>query len=190
MDDIYMGEVRAFAFGLVPVGWVPCDGRTLPIGPYAALFALLGTTYGGNGTTTFGVPNLAGRVPVGRGQMPDGANYVLGAPGGLEEVALTAANLPPHQHNWSATNAPANTPPPTGNYLAGAKSGTQAINLYGTPAMPDDTVQLAADSISSTGAGKPHANVQPYLATQYCMSTIGMFPSSASDSEANTEDAL
>lgn len=176
MSDAYVGEIRLFPFDWAPVGWLPCDGRTLPIQNNQALASLLGNQYGGDGRTNFNLPDLRGRVPVSQGINPKASppvNYAVGSYGGLESVALTAAQVPPHTHSVNAVNAAATTGAlvTTSNVLL-AQPPTPH-NLY---APSGTTVALAADSVSQEGAGAAHNNMQPSLVLNFCICTSGLYP--------------
>lgn len=169
MASPYLAQISLFAGNFAPRGWMFCNGQTLPIAQYSALFALLGTTYGGNGQTTFQLPDLRGRVPLGNFQGPGLSNYSLGQQGGTETVTLLSTQIPAHNHPLQASTAapstptPANASLPTGSsriYAAGGAS--QALNL---------------SSIGNTGGSQPHPNMQPYLALNYIIAVEGLFPS-------------
>lgn len=171
MSEPFLGEIKAFAFGFVPRGWLSCDGRSLPIQQYTALFALLGTNFGGNGVTTFNLPDLRGATPAGVGTRPGGSTYDLGEAGGVESVTLTQAEMANHGHAMIADQAPAAIASPGNNYLARPPAGK---NLYGPPA---SLVPLNPGTIGVAGGGQPHNNLQPFLAVNYCIATQGIFPS-------------
>ena len=176
MDDVMLGEIRSFSFPFAPPGWVACNGQLLGIAVNQALYSLLGTIYGGDGQTTFGVPNLRGRVLVGRGKLPGGGDYVQGGYYGYEEVALSVEQIPSHRHSWAAANAPATVAPALNNLLAQPVFGEQPVALYAPPGEGDAFVRLSPDSVASIGAGRTHGNVQPYLAVGYCIALHGYFP--------------
>ena len=162
----YIGEIRTFAFGFPPKGWAQCNGQLLPINQNQALYALLGTTYGGNGIQTFGLPNLLGRVPVG-----SGSGSTLGAQTGSASGALTTAQIPAHTHNANGSTAPilngTGTPGPTvlpGTFAAGSK-------YYGTPA----NATFGGNAVGPAG-NQPHENRQPYLTLNLCIALQGIFP--------------
>lgn len=166
----FIGEIRAFGFGLIPRGWAQCDGRTLPIQQNAALFALLGTTYGGDGVRTFQIPDLRGRVCVGQGSGLDNQDYPMGRGAGQESVALTADQIPPHIHQLSCVSAtgtsndatgalPASSPATTSAYAASASAGA-----------------MAASALAPSGTSAAHNNMQPSLAVNYCIALTGIFP--------------
>jgi microcystin-dependent protein len=163
--DPFIGEIRLVAFTFAPRGWAICDGRLLPINQNQALFALLGTTYGGDGRTTFALPDLRGRVPIGAGEPPTGSTYPLGATGGQEAVALTTGQLPEHGHAVHASSAAGTKRSPTRSYPAGG--GAYAA---------DHNVRMKAAMIGPTGDGQAHENRQPYLGLNYVIALQGIFP--------------
>jgi microcystin-dependent protein len=164
--DVYLGEIRLVAFNFAPHGWAVCDGHLLPINQNQALFALLGTTYGGDGQTTFALPDLRGRVALGAGQPPSGLNYALGATGGEEGVKLTVGQLPSHGHTARANSGAATTKDPTG--AVPAKGGAYAAT---------QNAQMNAAMLSKTGGGQSHENRQPFLSLNYVIALQGVFPS-------------
>jgi microcystin-dependent protein len=173
----YIGSIQMFAGNFAPRGWAFCAGQTLPIAQNTALFSIIGTTYGGNGTTTFQLPDLRSRVAVGSGQGNGLSPWALGESQGFESVTLTTNQLPAHNHNVQVSGSPANSATAGGNYLAVANgdfSGDPVIvNTYnGTP-----NAVLGANSISLTGQGLPVDNLQPSLAVNYIICTQGIFPS-------------
>lgn len=185
MTDNFLGELRVFSFGRVPRGWLPCEGQLLTIQQYQALYALLRTTYGGDGTVNFAVPDLRGRVAVGLGQSIGGGTvYQPGQKGGSETVTLTAAQTPPHSHGIVASQSTTTTTQaPANNYIGVATTGAggvQPFDLYATsPTNPNDPnwVPLHSATISSSGGGGAHENRQPILALQICIATQGIWPS-------------
>jgi len=164
--DPFVGEIRMFAGNFAPMGWATCDGQLVSIADNSTLFQLLGTTYGGDGETTFALPDLRGRVPV-----HTGSNLLMGGTGGTETVALTAANLPPHNHAAPAASR-GTTLSPAGNYWA-ADPGE---NVAPYAAAPDGGVMSGA-AIGAQGGGQPHGNMQPFLAITFIISLYGVFPS-------------
>lgn len=167
MSNPYLAEIRMFGFGFPPRGWAQCDGQVLPISQHTALFSLLGTTYGGDGRTTFALPDLRGRVPI-------AADGDLGGVTGAEEVALSAETIPAHGHEMLlATSAPADRQ--SGGEHVFAMTGRAAGDLYASGSSPADT-EMAPAAISSTGA-EPHQNMQPYLAVNFAIALVGVFPS-------------
>jgi len=161
----FIGEVRLVAFNFAPRGWAICDGQLLQINQNQALFALLGTTYGGDGRTTFALPDLRGRIPLGAGQSPSGSTYALGATGGQEAVKLATRQLPAHAHAVHASSAAATTKNPATAFPAGG--GAYAANR---------NVRMKAAMIGRTGGGEEHENRQPYLALNYIIALQGIFP--------------
>ncbi|KAB7744116.1 phage tail protein [Nostocoides sp. F2B08] len=166
MSDPFLGEIKAFASAVIPRGWSPCDGRILPINQNQALFSLLGTTYGGDGRTTFALPDLRGRVPI-----HTGATQPQGTVGGSETVALRSEQLPAHTHTWVASSTPGDTATPADNLLAASSATNPAWAAPGTP------VAMAPETVATAGGGAPHENMQPWLAVQYCIAVQGIFPS-------------
>lgn len=166
MAEPFLGEIRAFGFTFAPRGWAACDGQTLPINQNQALYALLGTTYGGDGRTTFALPDLRGRVPI-----DTGPTHAQGSSGGSETHVLQVTELPSHTHAWVASSSTADSASPAGNLLAASTATNPAWASAGTP------VAMAPEAIASTGTNTGHENMQPWLAVQYCIALQGMFPS-------------
>ena len=167
MTDFYLGEIKAFGFNFAPRGWATCSGQILPIAQNTALFALLGTQYGGNGQTTFALPDLRGRAPVHR----DGTNPV-GTVAGTETVTLLSTEMPSHAHVLYGTSAAANKRPATGNTFATDNSPNADFYARGHVLVP-----LAPNAIGPAGGSQPHSNMQPYLAINYSIAITGIFPS-------------
>jgi microcystin-dependent protein len=170
----FIGQVCMFGFSFPPRGWATCDGQLLPIAQNTALFSLLGITYGGDGKTTFGLPDLRGRAAVGDGNGPGLNPIANGQRGGHQITTLTANNLPSHTHSATlhAESALGNSANPNGKMLAGVQ------NMYAAPD-PADNKTLASDSIvvNSTGGSTPFDNLDPYLGMNYCIALVGIFPS-------------
>lgn len=163
-----IGEIHMFAYTQPdPTMWIPCDGQLLPIAQNQALFSLLGTTFGGNGQTTFAVPDLRGRVPIHPGQ-----GISLGQKGGEERHALTVAEMPPHTHVLNVSTTAAASSTPAGNLLATASASLG--DVYGSLSQP---APMAAAMIGATGSGAPHENMQPYGALVFMIAIQGIFPS-------------
>ncbi len=172
--DPYIGEISMFAGNFPPKGWAFCQGQLLSISQNSALFSLLGTTYGGNGVTTFALPDLRGRVPLGPGQSPGvSMNYVQGQVGGQETVTLQNSQMPAHVHTASVavSSNPGNSAAPNGRYLA---ASDQRNDQY-TDQSPDGT--LAGASTNVAGSSMPHENMQPYLCLNFIIALQGVFPS-------------
>lgn len=167
----FLGEIRNFGFNFPPRNWAQCNGQLLSIASNSALFALLGTTYGGNGITTFALPDLRGRVPVGMGIGPGLPNVVQGEVSGSPTTTLAVANLPVHNHPLNAKTGVGNQAAPTGHLLA---ASDQRNSQY-TSAAADTT--LAAAAVGNTGSGTPIDNMQPYLGSNFCIALAGVFPS-------------
>ena len=169
MASPFIGEIRLFAFSVVPKGWIQCNGSLLSIAQNQALFSILGTTYGGDGRTTFGIPDLRGRVPMSFGQGTGLQNYPQGTKAGTEGVSLTNAQGVAHTHTVMASPAPATTSAPAGNLLAVPVPGTSAYASSGSVA------PMSSSEVTTTG-GQPHENRQPSLVIAYCMALTGIFP--------------
>jgi microcystin-dependent protein len=163
----YMGQIKMFGFNFPPKGWALCNGQTLPINQNAALFSILGTTYGGNGVSTFQLPNLQSRVPV-----HFSSQYALGTTTGTETVVLNATEMPSHTHSLNGANSAGTASRPVGHSLANV---TNAYNHYG-PAGGGAVTPLQPTSISTVG-GAAHPNIQPYLAVNFSICLSGIFPS-------------
>lgn len=173
MSQPFIGEIRMFGFGRTPNGWQACDGSLLPISENDALFALIGTTYGGDGQSTFAVPDLRGRVPIHQGQGPGLSNYVIGQVAGTETVTVLPTQMPAHTHALVATSGAASALTPGNTLLPGAVSGETfyASDITGATALP-----ISAQSTTYAGDSQPHENCMPTLTVQYCISLFGIFP--------------
>lgn len=169
MSDPFIGEIRLFGGNFAPAGWAFCDGQLLAISENDALFTLIGTTYGGDGQETFGLPDLRGRSPLHQGTNA-GTTFVLGENGGVEEVTLTTQQAPSHTHAFLAADIQGDQIDPGGNLPAQSFNVTPYIN-----AAPDGNMLNAA--ISPTGGSQPHENRQPYLGINFIISLFGIFPS-------------
>ncbi len=165
MAQPYVGEIRIFAGNFAPAGWMFCEGQLLPISEYETLFNLIGTTYGGDGQSTFALPDLRGRLPIHFGN-----GFTLAETGGVETVTLTVAQIPAHSHSFLATSSLANATGPNGNVLA--ESTLLTMFQSGAP-----TIAMSPGTTSSTGGSQPHDNFQPYLCVDFIISLFGIFPS-------------
>lgn len=172
MSEPFIGQVILFGGNFAPRGWAFCAGQIMSIAQNTALFSILGTTYGGNGTTTFALPDLRGRVPVGPGQGPGLSNYDLGQVGGTETNTLLISQMPMHNHLLTASNQPADQASPQGNFLATEPTGSTAIYHTGPAA---ETLNPSA--ITLTGGSQPVNNLQPYLGLNYIIALEGIYPS-------------
>jgi len=165
MAQPYVGEIRMFAGNFAPAGWMFCEGQLLPISEYETLFNLIGTTYGGDGQSTFALPDLRGRLPIHYGN-----GFTLAETGGVEEVTLTVNQLPSHNHPLLASQDGGSQPAPGGYTLA-------ASNVVKVYAPATTTGNLDASSVIATGGSQPHTNFQPYLCLDFIISLFGIFPS-------------
>jgi microcystin-dependent protein len=167
MAQPYVGEIRMFAGNFAPAGWMFCDGSILPISENETLFQLIGTTYGGDGESTFALPNLASRVPIHMGTGSSGVTYQIGEAAGVESVTLSTSQIPNHSHSFLASGNSATGPSPTGQVYA-------AADIY-SPAGPPSA--MGVQGITPVGGSQPHENMQPYLVINYIISLFGIFPS-------------
>ncbi|CAN7678922.1 tail fiber protein [Acidovorax sp. LjRoot118] len=173
MADNFLGEVRIFAFNFAPRNWMPCNGQLIAISSNTALFSLLGTTYGGNGTTTFALPNLNGREPIHAGSGSGLTPVVLGETGGSAAVTLQPTEMPSHNHTLGAVESTGNTSDPGTASSRLAQSSIRS-NLYAATAT--NAATLASDAVSSAGGNLPHNNMPPYLALGFHIAVAGIFP--------------
>ncbi|HVH18942.1 MAG TPA: tail fiber protein [Myxococcota bacterium] len=171
-ENPYIGEVRSFGYNFCPVGWLPADGRLVAIAENDALFNLIGTTYGGDGQETFGLPDLRGRLPLGTGQGPGLSSRPIGEVGGTEAVTLTTAQLPAHQHVQYATTLAPTSAAATDQLLA--QPTRTPIYRSGDA---HDTLR-AGDALGSAGGSQPVDNLPPYTAFTICMAAYGIYPTS------------
>ncbi|KQY90603.1 phage tail protein [Pelomonas sp. Root1444] len=167
MSDPFLGELKLLGFGYAPKGWAFCNGQLLPINQNQALFALLGTTYGGDGRVNFALPDLRGRAPA-----HVGSDIALGQRGGQENVTLQPGQLPAHTHTLSGTNDFANASVPGGALPAAKVRG--GMNRYGPAG--NDTV-MGASALGASGGGQPHPNMQPFAVLNWAIALQGIFPS-------------
>jgi len=170
MSEPFLGEIRIVGFNFAPRGWAFCDGQILSISQNQALFSLLGTTYGGDGRTTFALPDLRGRTPVHSGTGAGLSSRPLGSRGGEENHLLSTSEMPLHTHSVNASAADANTPEPANNLLAVSRQA----DLY---SLLDNLQGMSANSVTNNGGGQAHNNMQPFLALYFCIALQGLFPS-------------
>lgn len=181
MGVSFLGEIRIFPYGTVPKGWVRAEGQELLIQQYSPLYALIGTTYGGDGKVKFKLPDLRGRVALGLAEKPRNGEteYVLGSQGGAESVTLTSQSLPSHTHAFNASDDVGKVAKATGATVAAVDTdGMTPPNdrlLYATGT--GDLVSLNPTSLSSAGGGADHPNMQPYAVASYCICIVGIWPS-------------
>lgn len=167
MAQPYVGEIRMFAGNFAPVSWMFCQGQLLPIGEHETLFQLIGTSYGGDGESTFALPDLRGRIPIHQGN-----GFILAEAGGAEEITLTTTQIPVHSHALLASSAVASSLNPADQVLA-------QDNVVGIDYYIEDTatVSMAPTAIGPVGGSQPHTNFQPYLCVDFIISVSGIFPS-------------
>src|SRR5260370_35617572 len=177
MSQPYVGEIRMFAGNFAPAGWMFCAGQLLPISEYETLFQLIGTTYGGDGQSTFGLPNLQGRVPVHMGQGGGLSDYAIGQAGGVESVTLSTQQIPSHTHAAMVSSSPATSGSPGSNILANEAIGLGQANCFSYGAFGGTQSALATATIGSTGGSQPHENRQPLPGLNFIISLFGVFPS-------------
>jgi len=176
-QDNFLGEVRIFAGTFAPKGWAFCDGQLVPLSQNTALFSLLGTTYGGDGRTTFALPNLNGKVPIGAGQGPGLTTRYQGETGGQDNVTLQQTEMPAHSHTVTAGTIAIPGNSGTGNQDT-PENGYPATNTKSYSATTSGTMSIPVNSVllSATGGGQPHNNLQPYLVVRYIIALQGIFP--------------
>jgi microcystin-dependent protein len=181
MTEPYVGQVQLFAFNFAPRGWALCQGQLLSIQQYSALFSLLGVNYGGDGRTTFGLPNLQGTAVVGVGQGPGLTEYESGQTEGSTSVTLVYNDLAAHSHGFMTASAAGTTITAAGNQLGvsqlgSSKGGSSTTAKVYSPNPGNATTGLAPSSISPAGGGQPHNNMQPSLVLNYCIALSGLYP--------------
>jgi len=169
MAEPFLAEIRIVGFNFAPRGWALCDGQILPINQNQNLYSLLGTTYGGDGRTSFALPDLRGRTPIHFGQDDGRPNYLLGQKGGFETVTLTQAEMAAHTHTAKASSAQGDAPVPAGNILADTPQ-----QIYAAPAA---LVSIQPATIANVGGGQAHNDMQPVLVLNFCIALQGLFPS-------------
>ena len=165
MSQPYYGEIRMFGGNFAPAGWMFCEGQLLPISEYETLFNLIGTTYGGDGQSTFALPDLRGRVPVHQGN-----GFILAEQGGVEEVTLTVNQIPAHSHSLLASGDLGNQLTTTGNLLSNSQGAIPYIEDV-------TTLNMSSSAITPVGGSQPHTNFQPYLCVHFIISLFGIYPS-------------
>lgn len=173
MSEPFLAEVRIVGFNYAPRGWAFCDGQILPINQNQSLYSLLGTTYGGDGRTSFALPDLRGRVPIHVGQSNGGAIHQLGQKGGEEAHTLSTAEMPQHDHQLDGSSSNADSPIATNQILAATPAADIYVQGTGTNALQN----MSAASVANTGGGQAHENMQPFLVLNYCIALQGLFPS-------------
>lgn len=175
MSNPFVGEIRLFGGNFAPVNWQFCDGRLLSISEFSTLYNLIGTTYGGDGVQTFGLPDLRSRVPIHWGTGLGLSTYVIGQQSGVETVTLTQQQLPQHTHSWPVSTASAGGKLPIGQQL-----GVASVNAYQS-ALPAAALYESsgggAQALTNVGGSQPHDNLMPYLAVTYIISLFGVYPS-------------
>ena len=167
MSEPFLAEIRIVGFNFAPRGWAFCDGQILPINQNQSLYSLLGTTYGGDGRTSFALPDLRGRTPIHEGSS-NGSSHQLGQKGGEEAHTLAVYEMPGHDHALQATSANGDSPIPANNLLGAYNNGYRD----GT-----DLTDMASGTVANVGGGQGHENMQPYLALNFCIALQGLFPS-------------
>lgn len=173
MSSPFVGEIEIFGFNFAPAGWAQCQGQLMPISQNTALFSLLGTQYGGDGRTTFALPNLQGQIPVGQGQGPGLSQYNVGETAGSETVTLTLAEIPSHTHTLPVDAGDGRAPAPSPTTVLGA-TGRGAMDVYAATATSGATMTVS--SVGIGGGSQGHNNMMPYVALNYCISLGGIFP--------------
>jgi len=182
MAEPFVGEIRMFGFSFAPSGWALCNGQLMPISQNTALFSLIGTFYGGDGVTTFALPNLQSRVAIHMGQGPGLSPYEIGEVGGSENVTLTALQMPQHNH---AVGCDGSNTGRGGSTFGVGTGGTPANNIPGLATSPSHAAysnnapnaNMSPNMIATAGGNQPHTNIQPYLIVNFCISLFGIFPS-------------
>lgn len=179
MSEPFLGEIRMVGFNFNPVGWALCNGQLLPVAQNSALFALLGTTFGGNGQTTFGLPDFRGRSPVGMGSGPALTQIVQGEQAGVEQVTLLQSQMPMHTHLvnvGTASSDPVNAPTATNNVLGASGAGQGNATIWSTATALQTTVPLNPGQIAISGGSLPFAIRNPFLGTNFIIALEGVFP--------------
>ena len=175
MSVPFLGEIKIVSFNFPPKGWALCNGQLMPINQNQALFSLLGTMYGGDGKSTFALPNLEGSAPIDFGQGPGTSDRVQGEMGGEPSVTLLQSELPSHGHQLGASTATGASANPAGNVWAAGKVGRQAVNLY-APASGATPPTMSPFALAASGGNLPHNNMPPFLVVNFCIALQGVFP--------------
>jgi microcystin-dependent protein len=175
MSDQYLGEIRVFGCNFAPYEWALCNGQLLPISQYTALFSLLGTFYGGNGTTNFALPNLQGSFPLNQGNGAGLTPREMGETGGETSVTLLQTQLPAHTHPVACA-AGSGTPGPSNAVFGGIAGRGKAPAYAAGSALATAGVNMSASAVANTGGGQPHNNLQPYLVLNFCIALTGIYP--------------
>lgn len=174
MSEPFIGQISLFGFNFAPRDWAPCNGQLVPISQNSALFSLLGTQFGGDGVSTFRLPNLQGTAPIG-GQVDKGAVNNMGETGGSETVTLITSTVPPHTHSISAAKTAATTNTLAANLVPAEVRAAGKGDMYAEPSK-GSPVSLAPAAISQAGGSQPHDNVQPTLTANWCIALYGVYP--------------
>ncbi len=173
MSEPLIAEIKMFGGNFAPRGWAFCSGALLPISQNTALFSILGTTFGGDGRTSFGLPDLRGRSPMHAGNGPGLSQRRLGEKAGVEDVTLVQSEIAPHGHDWQVADELGNQTSPANNALAQSPTGRGGYLLYS----PNNTATMAPEVLENTGGGAAHNNVQPVLVVNFIIALVGVFPS-------------
>jgi microcystin-dependent protein len=180
MSDQFLAEIRVFPYTFAPQGWAMCNGQILPISQNTALFSLLGTNFGGNGTSNFALPNLQGSIAIGQGQGPGLVPYTMGEQGGVATVTLSSSTLPAHTHTLpvSAASTSKQATPSSSSFLGATGGGrTGGVNAYATPAQQATSpATMLSGAVGASGGGGGHNNMAPYLVFTYCIALQGIYP--------------
>ncbi|HWA92345.1 MAG TPA: tail fiber protein [Rhizomicrobium sp.] len=177
MSAPFVAEITIYPFNFAPKGWAFTAGQLLPISQNTALFSLLGTNYGGDGKSTFGLPNFGGAAPVGQGQGPGLSPYFVGETAGVPYVTLLQTEIPSHSHNFSANTSDGTVLTAANNMLSNAFTGSKTVNYVGNyMTTGNPATALSPTGVSFTGGTQPHDNMQPYLGLNFCIALQGVFP--------------